>query len=85
MIAPTPIATFEHILSAVEHYRQLQATMRQNVLDQEFRRLPAIAREFRQTVAQVDKLVHDYITSTNADTVHKNEKPMRDGSAIPPP
>ncbi len=66
MTTPTPIATFEDILAAMENNPQLQAAMRQHVLDQEFLQLPAIARELQQTVAQLAQLVHDYIAATDA-------------------
>ena len=66
MTTPTPIATFEDILAAMENNPQLQAAMRQHVLDQEFLQLPAIVRELQQTVAQLAQLVHDYIAATDA-------------------
>ena len=66
MTTPTPIATFEDILAAMENNPQLQAAMRQHVLDQEFLQLPAIVRELHQTVAQLAQLVHDYIAATDA-------------------
>ena len=61
----TPIATFEDILAAMENNPQLQAAMRQHVLDQEFLQLPAIVRELQQTVVQLAQVVHDYTAATN--------------------
>lgn len=66
MTTPTPIATFEDILAAMEQNPQLQAAMRQHVLDQEFLQLPAIVRELQQTVAELAQLVRDYIVATDA-------------------
>ncbi len=66
MTTPTPIATFEDILAAMENNPSLQAAMRQHVLDQEFLQLPAIVRELQQTVAELAQLVRDYIATTNA-------------------
>ena len=66
MTTPTPIATFEDILAAMENNPRLQAAMRQHVLDQEFLQLPAIVRELQQAVAQLAQLVHDYIAATDA-------------------
>lgn len=73
MTTPTPIATFEDILAAMENNPRLQAAMRQHILDQEFLQLPAIVRELQQTVqelqqsiAQLTQLVHDYIAATDA-------------------
>ena len=65
MTTPTPIATFEDILAAMENNPRLQAAMRQHVLDQEFLQLPAIVRELQETVAELAQLVRDYIASTN--------------------
>ena len=65
MTTPTPIATFEDILTAMENNPSLQAAMRQHVLDQEFLQLPAIVRELQQTVAELAQLVRDYIATTN--------------------
>lgn len=61
----TPIATFEDILAAMEQNPQLQAALRQHVLDQEFLQLPAIVRELQQTVADLAQLVRDYIAATD--------------------
>ena len=66
MTTPTPIATFEDILAAMENNPSLRAAMRQHVLDQEFLQLPAIVRELQQAVARLTQLVEDYITTTNA-------------------
>ena len=69
----TPIATFQDILDAMAHDPSLEAAMRQHVLDQEFRQLPAIVRELQQNVAdlqqaiaQLTQVVQDYITTTDA-------------------
>ena len=66
MTTPTPIATFEDILAAMENNPSLQAAMRQHVLDQEFLQLPAIVRELQRAVAELAQLVRDYIATTNA-------------------
>lgn len=66
MTTPTPIATFEDILAALENNPRLQAALRQHVLDQEFLQLPAMVRELQQAVAQLTQLVHDYIAATDA-------------------
>ena len=65
MTTPTPIATFEDILAAMENNPRLQAAMRQHVLDQEFLQLPAIVRELQQAVAELAQLVRDYIAATD--------------------
>ena len=66
MTTPTPIETFEDILAAMENNPELQAAMRQHVLDQEFLQLPAIVRELQQAIAELTQLVHDYIAATDA-------------------
>ena len=65
MTTPTPIATFEDILAAMEQNPQLREAMRQHVLDQEFLQLPAIVRELQQAVAELAQLVRDYIAATD--------------------
>ena len=66
MTTPTPIATFEDILAAMENNPQLQAALRQHVLDQEFLQLPAGVRELRQAIAELAQTVQDYVAATNA-------------------
>ena len=79
MTTPTPIATFEDILTAMENNPRLQAAMRQHVLDQEFLQLPAIVRELQQTVAELAQLVRDYIATTNArlDRLEQDVKELK--------
>ena len=63
MTTPTPIATFEDILAAMEQNPQLQAAMRAHVLAQELLTLPARFIELQEQVnrlqATVDGLVGD--------------------------
>ena len=63
MTTPTPIATFEEILAAMEQNPQLQAAMRAHVLAQELLTLPArfveLQEQVNQLQATVDGLVAD--------------------------
>ncbi len=65
MSDPTPIYSFEDILTAMEKDPGLQAAMRQHVLGQEFLQLPAIVRELQQTVALLAQTVNEFISATN--------------------
>ena len=64
--ATTPIQTFKDILDAMERDPQLQEALRQYVLDEEIRRLPAAFQELRETVAELARTLQEFMASTNA-------------------
>lgn len=57
MTTPTPIATFEDILAAMEQNPQLQAAMRAHVLAQELLTLPARFVELQEQVNRLQQTV----------------------------
>lgn len=83
MTTPIPITTFDDILAAMEQNPKLQAAMRQHILDQEFLQLPALVRELQQAIADLTRLVHDYIAATNArlDRLEEGQSRLEEGQA----
>ena len=83
MTTPTPIATFEDILAAMANNPRLAEAMRQHVLGQEFLQLPAIVRELRQTVAELARLVQDFIAATNErlERLEQDVADLKEGQA----
>lgn len=90
MTTPTPIATFEDILTALENNPALRAALRQHVLDQEFLQLPAIVSELQkavselqQTVAELAQLIYEYIAATNErlDRLENDVREVKAGQA----
>ena len=61
----TTIETFEDILAAMDRDPKLHAALRQRILDEEFRRLPAIVRELQEAVAQLARTLQDFMQATN--------------------
>ena len=61
----TTINTFEDILAAMDRDPQLREAMRQHVLGEELRQLPAIVQELREAVAELAQTVRDYMVATN--------------------
>ena len=62
----TAISTFEDILAVMARDPQLREAMRQHILDDEIRQLPAAFQELRATVADLAQVVRDYMAATNA-------------------
>ena len=61
----TTIETFEDILAAMDRDPKLHEALRQRILDEEFRRLPAIVRELQEAVAQLARTLQDFMQATN--------------------
>ena len=61
----TTINTFEDILAAMDRDPQLREAMRQHILGEELRQLPAIVQELREAVAELAQTVRDYMVATN--------------------
>ena len=61
----TTINTFEDILDVLARDPQLREAMRQHVLDEELRKLPAIARELRAGQSELSRVLQDFMTATN--------------------
>ena len=59
MTTPTPIATFEDILAAMEQNPQLQAAMRAHILGQELLTLPSRFVELQEQVNRLQQTVDD--------------------------
>ena len=66
MTTTTAISTFEDILAVMARDPQLREAMRQHILDDEIRQLPADFQELRATVAELAQVVRDYMSATNA-------------------
>ena len=66
MTTTTAISTFEDILAVMARDPQLREAMRQHILDDEIRQLPADFQELRATVAELAQVVRDYMAATNA-------------------
>lgn len=64
--AAMPTATFADILLAMERHPELREAMRQHILDEEIRQLPAIVRELRDLVAELQQTLRDFMAATNA-------------------
>ncbi len=61
----TTITTFEDILDALARDPQLREAMRQHVLDEELRKLPAIVRELIAGQNELSRVLQDFMTATN--------------------
>ena len=61
----TTIETFEDILAAMDRDPKLHEALRQRILDEEFRRLPAIVRELQEAIAQLARTLQDFMQATN--------------------
>lgn len=66
MTTTNAISTFEDILTVMARDPQLREAMRQHILDDEIRQLPAAFQELRATVAELAQVVRDYMAATNA-------------------
>ena len=61
----TTITTFEDILDVLARDPQLREAMRQHVLDEELRKLPAIVREMRAGQSELSRVLQDFMTAAN--------------------
>ena len=61
----TTITTFEDILDVLARDPQLREAMRQHVLDEELRNLPAIVRELIAGQNELSRVLQDFMTATN--------------------
>ena len=61
----TTIDTFDDILAAMDREPRLREAVRERVLDEEIRRLPASVQELREMIAELSQMVRDYIAATN--------------------
>lgn len=61
----TTIDTFDDILAAMDRDPQLLEAVRERVLDEEIRRLPASVQELREMIAELRQMLRDYIAATN--------------------
>ena len=61
----TTIDTFDDILAAMDREPRLREAVRERVLDEEIRRLPASVQELREMIAELSRMVRDYIAATN--------------------
>ena len=62
----TTINTFEDILDVLARDPQLREAMRQHVLDEELRQLPAIVHDLRATVNELARVLQEFMTAANA-------------------
>lgn len=79
----TTIDTFDDILAAMDRDPQLLEAVRERVLDEEIRRLPASVQELREMIAELRQMLRDYIAATNErlDRLEAGQAELRAGQA----
>ena len=79
----TTIDTFDDILAAMDREPRLREAVRERVLDEEIRRLPASVQELREMIAELSQMVRDYIAATNErlDRLEAGQSELRAGQA----
>ena len=79
----TTIDTFDDILAAMDREPRLREAVRERVLDEEIRRLPASVQELREMIAELSQMVRDYIAATNErlDRLEAGQAELRAGQA----
>lgn len=79
----TTIDTFDDILAAMDRDPQLLEAVRERVLDEEIRRLPASVQELREMIAELRQMLRDYIAATNErlDRLEAGQAELKAGQA----